>query len=146
MCIEPGSYLVGDASVLLTRVNTIKTKLQEICWCGCRFQHITQTNHVWFIPPHSSFSVTPLAESTQKLILPVMFVNLEIYLHVTGLCLSLEKGDVLAILMLEHMHFSMSSQYNSRPKPAEILVNNEEITLLEKEKHLLIYLPNKMCL
>ncbi len=29
MCIEPGRYLVGDASVLLTKVNTIKQSYRK---------------------------------------------------------------------------------------------------------------------
>jgi diaminopimelate decarboxylase len=35
----------------------------------------------------------------------------------------LQEGDLLAILNAGAYGFSMSSQYNSRPRPAEILVN-----------------------
>ncbi len=40
LCVEPGRYLVCDASILLTTVNTVKhTPYQEVCWRRCRLQH-----------------------------------------------------------------------------------------------------------
>jgi len=55
------------------------------------------------------------------------------------------EGDLLAILNAGAYGFSMSSQYNSRPRCAEVLVRNGECalireretfeTLLERQKH-----------
>ena len=46
----------------------------------------------------------------------------------------IEEGDVLAILNAGAYAFSMSSQYNSRPKAAEILVSNDEINIIRERE------------
>ncbi|MEM2537567.1 MAG: diaminopimelate decarboxylase, partial [Candidatus Bathyarchaeia archaeon] len=42
------------------------------------------------------------------------------------------EGDLLAILNVGAYGFSMSSQYNSRPRPAEVLVKNGKYTLIRE--------------
>ncbi|MDH4129544.1 MAG: diaminopimelate decarboxylase, partial [Spirochaetota bacterium] len=44
------------------------------------------------------------------------------------------EGDILAILCAGAYGFSMSSHYNSRPKPAEVLVNNGIAKLIRKRE------------
>jgi len=40
------------------------------------------------------------------------------------------EGDLLAILCAGAYGYSMSSQYNSRPRPAEVLVNRGDYELI----------------
>jgi diaminopimelate decarboxylase len=47
---------------------------------------------------------------------------------------NIEEGDVLAILNAGAYAFSMSSQYNSRPKPAEVLVNNGNTEIIRERE------------
>ena len=63
-----------------------------------------------------------------------MYVNPEIYLQEIDLCLNVEEGDVLAILNAGAYAFSMSSQYNSRPKAAEVLVSNGESDIIRERE------------
>ena len=44
----------------------------------------------------------------------------------------LREGDYLAILDAGAYGFTMSSPYNSRPRPAEILINNGNLNLIRK--------------
>jgi diaminopimelate decarboxylase len=44
------------------------------------------------------------------------------------------EGEVLAILNAGAYSFSMSSQYNSRPKAAEVLVSKDEISLIRERE------------
>ena len=44
----------------------------------------------------------------------------------------IEKGDVVAFLDVGGYGFSMSSQYNGRPRCAELLVNNGEVDIIRK--------------
>jgi diaminopimelate decarboxylase len=46
----------------------------------------------------------------------------------------IEEGDVLAILNAGAYAFSMSSQYNSRPKAAEILISKDEINIIRERE------------
>ena len=46
----------------------------------------------------------------------------------------LVEGDVLAIFNAGAYAFSMSSQYNSRPKTMEVLVNNGESEIVRERE------------
>ncbi|HPX77291.1 MAG TPA: diaminopimelate decarboxylase, partial [Methanobacterium sp.] len=46
----------------------------------------------------------------------------------------LEEGDLLAILNAGAYAFSMSSQYNSRPRPAEVLVKGGKSDLIRERE------------
>jgi diaminopimelate decarboxylase len=47
---------------------------------------------------------------------------------------SISEGDVLAVLNAGAYGFSMSSQYNSRPRPAEVLVKDGRYTLIRERE------------
>lgn len=46
----------------------------------------------------------------------------------------LEEGDLLAILNAGAYSFSMSSHYNSRPKPAEVLISKDESNIIRERE------------
>ena len=46
----------------------------------------------------------------------------------------MQKGNVLAILNAGAYGFVMSSNYNSRPKPAEVMVKNGKSMLIRKRE------------
>ncbi|MGZ7050325.1 MAG: diaminopimelate decarboxylase, partial [Methanobacterium sp.] len=46
----------------------------------------------------------------------------------------LDEGDILAIFNAGAYAFSMSSQYNSRPRPMEVLVNNGESEVIRERE------------
>ena len=46
----------------------------------------------------------------------------------------LEEGDLLAILNAGAYAYSMASQYNSRPRPAEVLVNKDEVDVIRRRE------------
>jgi diaminopimelate decarboxylase len=46
----------------------------------------------------------------------------------------LSEGDLLAVLNAGAYGFSMSSQYNSKPRPAEVLVNKGRYELMRKRE------------
>ena len=63
-----------------------------------------------------------------------MYANRVIYLREIDLCLKFEEGDVLAILNAGAYAFSMSSQYNSRPKAAEVLISNGDTNIIRERE------------
>jgi diaminopimelate decarboxylase len=46
----------------------------------------------------------------------------------------LSEGDLLAVLNAGAYGFSMGSQYNSKPRPAEVLVNQGRYELIRKRE------------
>ena len=134
-CIEPGRYIVCDAGILLTRVNTLKvTPFKKFVGVDAGFNVL--------IRPAMYGSYHPIVVAN-KLNEP----EEEIYDVAGPLCESgdilardrrlpkIVEGDLLAILNAGAYGFSMSSQYNSRPRCAEVLVKGGEYALIrEREK------------
>lgn len=132
-CIEPGRYIVGDTTVLLTRVNTIK-----------------QTPHKQFAGIDIGFNILlrPALYGSYHHILVDGKLNEEettVYDVVGPICESgdiiakerkmpvLEEGDLLAVLTAGAYGYSMSSNYNLRPRAAEVLVNNGKYELVREQ-------------
>jgi len=128
--VEPGRYLVCDASILLTAVNTVKV-----------------TPHRKFIGVDAGFN-TLMRPAMYGSYHPVLVANkldakvTETVDVVGPICESgdvlakarklpsIVEGDVLAILNAGAYGFSMSSQYNSRPRAAEVMIRQGKPVLV----------------
>jgi diaminopimelate decarboxylase len=133
MCIEPGRYLVGDASVLLTRVNTIKQSYRKFAGVDAGFNTLLRPT-MYGSYHHIVSASKPHAEPTQNLdIAGDVCESGDLFARDRPMP-DIEEGDVLAILNAGAYAFSMSSQYNSRPKPAEVLVNNGETDIIRERE------------
>lgn len=131
--IEPGRYLVGDAAVLLTRVNTIKNSYRSFVGVDAGFNTLLRP---------------VMYDSYHHIVVANKGNNREVEkVDVAGnVCESgdlfardrplpkIEEGDLLAILNAGAYSFSMASQYNSRPRPAEILVKNDEVEIIRERE------------
>ena len=135
-CVEPGRYLVADAGVLLTTVNTVKT-----------------TPYKKFIGVDAGFN-TLVRPTMYGAYHPLVIANKlgateEVKYDVAGpICESgdllakdrrlpkVEEGDLLAVLNAGAYGFSMSSQYNARPRAAEVLVNEGKFKLVREREQL----------
>ena len=53
-----------------------------------------------------------------------------------GRRLAVQTGDLLAVMDAGAYGFSMSSNYNSRPRAAEVLVDGEQVTLIRRRETL----------
>ncbi|MEM0048960.1 MAG: diaminopimelate decarboxylase [Candidatus Bathyarchaeia archaeon] len=135
-CVEPGRYIVCDAGILLTRVNTIKiTPFKKFIGVDAGFNllvrpvmygayhHIIVANRL-NQPEEEIYDVAgPLCESGDILARDRLFPR--VY-----------EGDLLAILNAGAYGFVMSSQYNSRPRCAEILVKDGRYSLIRERESL----------
>jgi diaminopimelate decarboxylase len=135
-CVEPGRYIVCDAGVLLTAVNTVKvTPFKKFVGVDAGFNTLVR--------PAMYGSYHPIIVAN-KLGVP----NAETYDVEGPLCESgdilakdrslpkIEEGDVLAVLNAGAYGFSMSSQYNSMPRAAEVLVKNGKYKLIRERESL----------
>jgi diaminopimelate decarboxylase len=131
---EPGRYLVCDAGILLTTVNTVKV-----------------TPYRKFIGVDSGFNtlVRPAMYGSYHPILVANKLNrknTETFDVVGPICESgdilakdrelppVAEGDVLAILNAGAYCFSMSSQYNARPRAAEVMIRQGKPVLVRERE------------
>jgi len=133
-CVEPGRFIVCDAATLLTAVNTVKvTPLRKFVGVDAGFNTL--------IRPAMYGSYHPIVVAN-KLNEP----EDETYDIAGPLCESgdifardrklpkIQEGDLMAILNAGAYGFSMSSQYNSRPRCPEVLVNEGEHALVRERE------------
>jgi diaminopimelate decarboxylase len=121
MVLEPGRYLVAEAGTLLATVTDVKTTpFHTFVGVDTGFNHL--------IRPAMYGSYHPILNASRV-------AGEEKVVWVTGnLCESgdllardraiteCREGDIIAILNAGAYGFSMSSNYNARPRPAEVLV------------------------
>ena len=135
LCIEPGRYLVCDASVLLTTVNTVKvTPAKKFVGVDAGFNTL--------IRPTMYGSYHPILVANK-----LGAADKETYDVVGPICESgdalakdralpkVDEGDLLAVLNSGAYGFSMSSQYNARPRAAEVLIRQgKPVVIREREQ------------
>jgi diaminopimelate decarboxylase len=132
--VEPGRYLVGNAGVLLTQV--LYTKLS-----GGRRMLIVDAGMNDLLRPSLYQAVHPirvvgapdaLATETVDVVGPICetgdFLGLARQLPAT------HPGALLAIGGTGAYGFAMSSQYNSRPRPSEVLVDGEHWGIIRERE------------
>lgn len=135
LTVEPGRSIVGDAGVLLTQVLYRKSgsprafvivdagmnDLLRPSLYGARHRVVPVTN--LDRNPERVEVVGPVCESGDFLA------------HACPLPL-VDQGEYLAVKDVGAYGFSMSSRYNSRPRPAEVLVRGEEAFLIRERESL----------
>jgi len=121
--LEPGRSLVGNAGVLLTTIEYLKPGAEKnFCIVDAAMTELMR----------------PALYEAHHGIVPVQAksVKSETYDVVGPVCesgdwlgrdrvLAVEEGDLLAILSAGAYGFVMASNYNTRPKPAEIMVDGK---------------------
>jgi diaminopimelate decarboxylase len=129
LCLEPGRYIVGDASYLLTRVNTIKQSYRKFAGVDAGFNTLLRPT-MYGSYHHIVRANDPLAEPTREIdIAGNICESGDLFARGRPMP-ELKEGDLLAILNAGAYAFSMSSQYNSRPRAAEVLVKDGESDLI----------------
>ena len=134
LIIEPGRFLVGDAGVLVTRVLYVKRS-------GSKTFVVTDAGMTELIRPShygGAHEVSPVREDGQG--------DPEVVDIVGPVC---EQGDFLArdrllpvpppgallcVYQAGAYGFTMASNYNSRPRPAEVLVHGGRATLVRRRE------------
>ncbi len=130
---EPGRFIVGDASIMLTGVSTIKEGIKKFIGTDAGF-------HVLIRP-------ILYGAYHEVLVANKMDMKKEETVDIVGnVCESgdvlardrhlpkIEAGDVIAIMDTGAYGMIMASQYNSRPRPAEVLVSNGKYDLIRERE------------
>lgn len=133
VAIEPGRYIVGNAGVLLTRLEYLKSNASKnfaIVDAGMNdllrpslyqaYHRILNVREDCPQPPSIYDVVGPVCESADVL--------------GADRSLSLVAGDLLAVMSAGAYGHVMSSSYNSRPRPPEIMVDGDTTQLVRKRE------------
>jgi len=133
LCIEPGRYLVGDASYLLTRVNTVKKSYRKFVGVDTGFNTLLRPT-MYGSYHHILVADKPDAEPKENLDVAGNICESGDLFARDRLLPEVKEGDVLAIMNAGAYAFSMASQYNSRPRPGEVLVKKGEVDVIRERE------------
>jgi diaminopimelate decarboxylase len=133
--LEPGRFLVGNAGILLCRVLYVKetpTKRFVIVDAGMNdlirpalydgYHEIIPIERNPKLDPIIADVVGPVCESGDFFALDRKIAGCQ-------------AGDLLAVMSAGAYGFSMASNYNSRPFPAEVLVNGDNYQLIRRRQN-----------
>ena len=132
LLLEPGRILVGNAALLLTRVAYLKPGSEKsFAVIDAAMNDLMRPalydayHDILPVAPHSGTQqvydvVGPVCESGD-------FIGKNRYLV-------LEAGDLLAVMSAGAYGMSMSSNYNTRPRAAEVMVDGEQMFLVRKRE------------
>lgn len=133
LLVEPGRYLVADAGLLLTRVlyrkNTSKRRFVIVDGAMTDLPRPALYD-AWH--PVDVVAPRPGKETLADVVGPVCESG--DFLARQRLLPPLERGDLLAVRKAGAYGFAMSSQYNSRPRAAEVLVDGGKARLARKRE------------
>jgi diaminopimelate decarboxylase len=133
LILEPGRVIVGNAGILLTEV-----------------QYVKETDAKKFVIVDGGMNdlIRPALYGSYQAIQPVVESRAErIVVDVVGpICESgdffakdreihrPQRGDLLAVMSVGAYGFTMASNYNSHPKPPEVLVDGERYYVVRKRE------------
>jgi len=135
LILEPGRVIVGNAGILLTEVQYIKE---------------TDTKKFVIVDGGMNDLIRPALYGSYQAIRPVVETKAEtINADVVGpICESGDffakdrdiarpkRGDLLAVMSAGAYGFTMASNYNSHPKPPEVLVDGDQYYIVRKRETL----------
>ena len=130
--IEPGKYIVSEAGILLVQANVVKST-PTVTFVGVN----SGLNHLIRPMMYDSYHhILNMSNPTgsQKVYTVVGYICETDTFGTDRKLHEVREGDVLAFKNAGAYGFSMSSNYNSRLRPAEVLVINNEAKLIRERE------------
>lgn len=128
ICFEPGKYLVSEAGYLLVKANVVKqTPTVKFIGVNSGLNHLIRP--MMYDAYHHIVNISnPQGEEQQYSV--VGYICETDTLGSDRTLNEVREGDTLAILNAGAYGYSMASNYNSRIRPAEVIVINGEAKLI----------------
>ncbi len=134
LIFEPGRSLVGNAGLLLTRVETLKHGTEKnfaVVDAAMNDLMRPALYDAWHDIAKVSRGDTPSETRPYDIVGPICesgdFLG-------QGRDLALAEGDLLAVMSAGAYGMAMSSNYNSRPRAAEVMVDGADIHLIRRRE------------
>lgn len=135
LVLEPGRSVVGDAGILLTRVQYVKRAGKTFVIVDGGMSELIRPSH--YGGYHAIERVdarAPRPLETVDVVGPICetgdFLARDRELNVP------EAGELLAVRTVGAYGFAMASNYNGRRRPAECMVDGDEVTLVRRRETL----------
>ncbi len=134
LVFEPGRALVGNAGVLLTKVEYLKpTEAKNFAIVDAAMNDLMRP--ALYDAYHDIKAVQPRDDESHALIYEIVGPVCE-----SGdflghdRTLALKEGDLLAIMSAGAYGMSMASNYNTRPRAAEVMVDDDQCHLIRRRE------------
>ena len=134
LVLEPGRYIVGDTSILLAGVTTVKRSARNFVGVDAGLNLLIRP------AMYDAYHEVAVANKAD-------LAGAEMYDIVGPICESgdiiardrklplIEPGDVIAVFDVGAYGFSMSSQYNGRCRCTEIMVSDGSVDVIREQEH-----------
>ena len=127
--MEPARYFVGNAGYLIGRVHSIKESYKKIA--GTDIGMNTLARPAMYGSYHHIYVDGKEQEPRAAIgLCGQLCENTDFWVKERELPASIAEGDLVVVENAGAYGFGMSYQYNGRLRPAEVLVNGEEATLI----------------
>lgn len=125
--IEPGRYIVAECGVLLGTVNAVKT-CGQVKYAGTDLGFSVFARTTLYDAHHDiEIYSNRVSIAEQKEVTNIVGNQCESgdYIAKNRLLPKLHEDDILSVMDAGAYGYSMASQYNNRPRPAEILIQSD---------------------
>jgi diaminopimelate decarboxylase len=130
--LEPGRFLVGNAGVLLTRVLYRKRSGgKEFIITDAGMTDLLRPSH--YNAFHRIEAVNPTGRTTVADVVGPICESGD-FLALDRQMDDARPGDLLAVQSTGAYGFVMASNYNSRPRPAEVLVDGDKFAVITRRE------------
>jgi diaminopimelate decarboxylase len=127
---EPGKFLVSDAGVFVTRVNVIKHN-GDIIFAGVDsgFNHLIRP--MFYDAHHTIKNISNPDGAVKNYAVVGNICETDTFAWNRPIA-EIREGDMLAFYNAGAYGFEMASNFNSRYKPAEVMITNGQMQLIRK--------------
>jgi len=135
LALEPGRYVVADAELILTRVNTVK-EAPSATVVGVDASLATLVRPAMFDAYHPIRNVTaPEREPTPVAVGGPCCTSADVFCTDRPVA-EPERGDLLAIGNAGAYGYELASQFHSQPRPAEVAIDGENTRIVRRRETL----------
>ena len=133
--LEPGRYVVADAGLILTEVNTIK-EAPDTTVVGVDASLSTLIRPAMFGSYHPMLNVSaPDRETIEATVGGPVCTSADVFAHDRPIS-GPERGDVLAIGNAGAYGYELANQFHSQPRPAEVALEDGEARVVRRRETL----------
>ena len=131
--IEPGKSVVGNTGILLSKVTGIKNSYKKFIGLDAGME--TLMRPALYNAHHRIYKIGyPDAETTQTVDFTGRICENTDRLAIDREFTDIDEGDLVAIMDVGAYGFTMSHQFCTRPKAAEILLDGDKSSLIRKRE------------
>lgn len=141
---EPGKFLVSEAGTLLVRTNVVKqTTATVFAGVDSGFNHLIRP---MFYSAYHHITNVSNPEGTPRIYTVVGYICETDTFGWDRKMNEVREGDILAFDNAGAYAFTMASNFNSRPRPAEVLIHNGHAHVIRKRETLEDLLCNQVAI